>query len=70
MTLMDDVHELPGADFFKFPVGIARNCHGQGRNGKACLPGLGGGIEGGGVGYDSNHKDSPLNFMFQQIHTF
>ena len=55
VALTDDIHELPGADLGKFPVGISGDGHRQGRNGEACLPGLGGGVEGRGIGNDTNH---------------
>ena len=55
MALMDDVHKFVGADLIEFPVGLAIDGDGQRGNGKTGFPGLLGGVEGGGVGYDMYH---------------
>ena len=59
VALLDDIHKTLGIDLVKFPVGAARDGHRQRRNSKAGLSSLGGGVEGGGVRHDTNHKYAP-----------
>ena len=56
MALVDDADEIIGADLVELPVAPACDGHGQGRHGKARLPGLGGGLEGGSIGNNADHR--------------
>ena len=57
VPLVDDGHELVGADLVELPVAFARDGHGQGGHSKTRRPRLGGGIEGRSIGNNANHGD-------------
>ena len=63
VALVDDGDKFIGADLVEFPVAPACDGHGQGGDGKARFPGLGGGIEGGCIGDDADHVKY-LVFLF------
>ena len=64
MALADDGDEFLGADLVKFPVVLAGDGDGQGRNVEAGSFCLGGGIHGGGIGNDTDHNDLPFDKFF------
>ena len=60
VTLADDGDKVLGGDLVELPVGTAGDGDGQGGDMEACGLSLGGGIQRGGVRYDTDHKNFPF----------